>query len=133
MPRRVFDTNYLCGHWHKVRRDVATVSQAKAAGRQLLILHGSDGIFTPVKIEFLAGARDSLELRLFQAYLSAFPVLDNGETPSRDWTETTRIAQRIPTNGKPRQLADCLIRATANRLHCEVLSGDKQVQDSANF
>lgn len=33
-----------------------------------------------------------------------------------DWKKARQIAERVPRNGKPRQLGDCLIRAIAARL-----------------
>lgn len=75
-------------------------------------------------IEFLSGARDAAELQAFEAFLSAFESLDQGDIRPSDWHETLRLARRIPRDGRPRQLCDCLIRALANRLRCDVLTVD---------
>ncbi len=79
---------------------------------------------TPVYIEVMAGATNREDLALFRAFLEPFSLLDNMEISRQDWEQTQRFAERIPRNGKPRQLGDCLIAAIAKRLKCEVISKD---------
>jgi predicted nucleic acid-binding protein len=78
----------------------------------------------PVYIEFLAGVRNSVELQLATAYLKEFEILDNGTVEKADWSEAERVARRVPQDGRPRQLGDCLIRALAKRLRGDVATLD---------
>ena len=87
-------------------------------------MHQAKAIVTPIHVEFVAGTRDSSEQELAEAYLAQFDNIDGGKIPKQDWDETLRIAKRIPQNGKPRQLGDCLIRAIANRLKHSVVTPD---------
>ncbi len=89
-----------------------------------MALVGPTAIVTPVYVEFMCGVRDAHELRLARAFLAAFPILDQGRILRDDWEEALRRAQRIPADGRPRDFADCLIRAIAKRFHCEVLTQD---------
>jgi len=79
---------------------------------------------TPIYIEFMAGAKSAKDIRLFRSYLSEFVILDDGKVFKTDWDVALQIAERVPPDGKPRQLGDCLIRALARRLNCEVVSKD---------
>ena len=80
---------------------------------------------TPVYIEFIAGARSAVELELSRAYLAGLEVVDAGRILKEDWEKARKLAERIPRNGKLRQLGDCLIRAIAARLkYYDVLTAD---------
>ena len=83
-------------------------------------------IAMPVVVEFLAGIQSSHELDLARAYLEEFDVIDKGDIPKGDWEEARRLAQRVPPDGSPRQLGDCLLRAIAIRFRCDVDSRDKR-------
>ncbi len=87
-------------------------------------MHGN-AIVTPVVVEFVAGARKSRELELFRAFLACFDVIDRGQILPADWQAARRVAERIPRDGKPRQLGDCLIRAIARRLNYEIDTADQ--------
>jgi len=80
----------------------------------LVEAHDSNALLTPVYIEFIAGVRSNAELRLAEAYLKHFDIVDKHSILRRDWEEAERLVRRVPRNGKPRQLVDCLIRAIAN-------------------
>ena len=132
MVRRIFDTSILISDWHQnagkrpkrgSKRQFETWGNQRA--KELIELHGSDLIATPVAIEFIAGVQSSDELRLARAFLKPFRVMDDGRILSEDWKEAERLAARVPSDGRRRQLGDCLIRAIADRLNCEVLSLDK--------
>jgi predicted nucleic acid-binding protein len=75
----------------------------------------------------LAGTNQET-LQLTQAFLSEFRVIDAGTIPRSDWESATRRAKRIPRDGKPRQLGDCLIRAIAERLHYDLETFDKRLR-----
>jgi predicted nucleic acid-binding protein len=130
MPRRVLDTNILISHWARGgvrrRRGQATEAVAKQWGRDLSRTFDSDAIVTPVEVEYLCGQRTGDELRLARAYLSAFDVIDGGQVLPEDWSAAKRIASRVPRDGRPRQLGDCLIRAICDRLHVDVLTAERR-------
>ena len=102
-----------------------TAGNAVEWARRLITIHDTNAIVTPVYIEFAAGVRNSAELELTRAFLDQFDVIDGGRITVEGWQETRRLAQRIPPNGKPRQLGDCLIAAIGKRLHYEVIRFDK--------
>ena len=95
------------------------------SAKSLLTLLRAKGIVTPVKVEFLAGARNSEELARFRLFLTSLPVVDEGRVLAQDWVCAEQLAARIPRDGKPRQMADCLIRAIADRLNCDVITSDR--------
>jgi predicted nucleic acid-binding protein len=127
VKKPILDTSVLIRHWRRraaqTRRRL-TLQDAAAWAAQLIEIYNSPNIVTPVQIEFLAGAASAEELRLFRRFLAAFSVLDEENMPALDWQEARRLAQRVPRDGKPRQLGDCLIRAIANRLRCTVITHD---------
>lgn len=129
MPRaQVFDTSFLIWQWQRSRRGAprpVDPDGARPWARQLIDLRDTDAIVTPTYIEFVAGVRDSGELALARAYLGEFRIIDQGRILPEDWGEARRLAERVPRDGKPRQLADCLIRAIARRLRHEVLTHDR--------
>ena len=134
MRRQLLDSNLLIRHWRLSRRgDLATKTRADAArwAAQLIETRHSRLIATPVVVEFLAGVQSSHELDLARAYLEQFSVIDKGEIPRRDWDEARRLAQRVPPDGSPRQLGDCLLKAIAIRFRCDVDTRDKRFPGTA--
>jgi len=92
--------------------------------QQVIDLYRSNAIVTPVAIEFLAGFGNAAELRHGELFQAAFDCLDQRDIRTEDWDESYRLARRVPRDGKPRQLGDCLIRAIANRLKREIQTRD---------
>jgi predicted nucleic acid-binding protein len=127
MAKRIFDTSYLVGHWRAFpKTSRRTAENMRSWAGRLIDLYGSSRITTPVYIEMVAGATSSDELKLTQAYLDPFEIVDEGKIPKEDWDEARCLAQRVAPNGGKRQLGDCLVRAIARRLHCEVLTLDRR-------
>jgi predicted nucleic acid-binding protein len=102
----------------------STVRDARRWARELIQIEETDAIVSPVALEMLCGARDAHELRLSVAFIEEFRLADLGRVISEDWKEARRLAVRVPWNGRPRQLGDCLIRAIANRLKLRVKTFD---------
>ena len=75
-------------------------------------------------MEFIAGARDAAELERMRAFLAEFVVIDHGRILPQDWKRALALAERIPSDGRPRSALDCLIRAIADRLHYDVDTAD---------
>ncbi|MBO0699501.1 MAG: PIN domain-containing protein [Zavarzinella sp.] len=128
MPRKILDTSVLIREWNLRRskvKGVVTTDLAERWGTKLKLFYDPAFLVSPVPIEFLAGAHTSDELALFRSFLSPFRSLDEGKIPPDDWEQARRFAERIPKDGKPRQLGDCIIAAIALRLHCDVVSFDK--------
>ena len=127
MARRVLDTGYLIRHWRSRMRtplNDVRADEAETWARELIGWRNTDAIVTPVYIEFVAGVRSAHELVLARAYLAPFRVIDGGSVSHEDWKLARRIAERVPRDGKPRQLGDCLIKAIAMRLNHDVESLD---------
>lgn len=129
MSQRVFDTSLLIRHWQRSRSAHSgrklSVADARRWAKDLIELRQTQLIVTPVVIEFLAGARDGRELSLHRAFLDEFHIADEGHITNDDWLLSKRLAERIPRDGAPRDLGDCLIRAIAERLHLDVDTLDK--------
>ncbi len=127
MANRVLDTNVLITIWRGktpgIRRPDSEVS-ARAAAETWLRLSPDDVILTPVRIEFPVGARDRDELRLYDAFLGVFRVLDDGRVLPLDWRVAERFARRIPHDGRFRDAVDCLILAICDRLNAELRTDD---------
>lgn len=127
MPPIVLDTSVSISFWRQQRAKNAkqklTEKDARTWARKLIQLQ-NDAIVSPVAIEFLSGSRNRDELRLFRAFIGEFNVIDRGAIPATDWEKARQQAERVPRDGRPRQLGDCLIRAIATRLHHEVFSLD---------
>ena len=126
---RLLDTSVLIAHWMHCLGDsgrVATADDVRRWAKELIGLHDSDVIASPVVVEFLAGVRSSDELRLAQAYLENFKVIDGGTMSVKDWEVAKQLAQRVPRDRKPRHLGDCLIAAIAQRFGLDVHSLDKR-------
>jgi predicted nucleic acid-binding protein len=132
MPRRLFDTNFLIGHWRRFPEDTRerTPDAMREWARELIGLHGTKLICTPVLIEMFAGTTNAKELELHRAYLGEFDVIDGRKLPASVWDSALRLAQHVPSNSsiKRRHLGDCLIRSVADHFHCEVLTGDKAMR-----
>ena len=131
MPKRerVLDTNELIAHWHQSRRGrIADHTAADAArwAEGLIEFRGTDAIVTPVAIEFLAGVQGAHELDLSRAYLGRFRIIDDRRVLPEDWDEVERLAARVPRDGLPRQLVDCLIRALARRLKFDIITRENR-------
>ena len=128
MPKRVLDTNVLIGHWLDFPGQ--GLAGRTGAGMQkwakhLIELQDSNLIVTPVWIEVVAGVTNKEELKLTLAYLKPFKIIDDGRILPIDWAAARQKAQRIPPNGRRRQLGDCLIKAIADRLHCDVVTWER--------
>jgi hypothetical protein len=125
VAKRIFDTTYLISHWRSFPKTTQrTTENMRSWSEKLIAQYASHGIVTPVYIEMIAGVTSSDELKLTQAYLAPFDIVDEGKIPNGDWDEARIMAQRVPPTGRKRQLGDCLVRAIAKRLKCEVLTLD---------
>lgn len=128
MADRVLDTTVLIKIWRGdtpgIRRPNSE-GTARAAAVAWLRQSPNSVIVTPVRIEFLVGARDKDELRLYDAFLSPFRVLDEGRVIPQDWEMAERYARWIPPSGRFRGAMDCLILAICDRLHAELQTEDK--------
>ena len=123
----VLDTNRLIDLWRGKTLGIVRVTSAataEAAARAWLAEFPEDVILTPVRLEFLGGTRSRDELRLAEQFLSYFRVLDDGRILTADWQAAERYVKRVPFDGRPRGLFDCLITAIADRLHAEIDSRD---------
>jgi predicted nucleic acid-binding protein len=125
MANRIFDTSYLISHWRTFpKTNRRTAENMRSWSEKLIAQYGSRRIVTPVYIEMVAGVTSSDELKLTRAYLDPFEIVDEGKIPKGDWDEAKSMAQRVAPKGGKRQLGDCLVRAIAKRLNCEVLTLD---------
>jgi hypothetical protein len=128
--RRVFDTNVLVGQW-RIKRQDRHISQIEITevsdwATDLIRCMNSDAIVTPVRLEFLAGTRDQHESNLAEAYLEKFQTVDGGMITPLDWSNTARRITRIPRDGRPRHLIDCLILSICDRLRYDVLTSESR-------
>jgi predicted nucleic acid-binding protein len=128
MARRILDTSILVSFWRRQikKRSLDSISSQEVEKwvEDLQKNYSSKIIVTPVKVEFLAGARTKRELDLFRLFIDNFQLLDDQQTARQDWEQTLQSAERIPDDGKPRQLGDCLIRALAKRYRYDVETSD---------
>jgi predicted nucleic acid-binding protein len=127
--RRLLDTSVLISYWRSRTRDGLSgksLDDARNWANGLIGNYGSRLISTPVVVEFLCGVRSERERDLALAYLGAFELIDKGEILKEDWDEAVRFAQRVPHDGKPRQLGDCLMKAIARRFNLAPYSLDKR-------
>ena len=124
MPTRILDTEVLISHYRKMTQS-RSVQAVKAHARRLIDIEQTNWILSPIRIEFLCGARDSNEFALYSAYLESFEVFDKRNIPSQDWNEAERLAQWTKKSGRQRKLGDCLIQAIAKRLHADVVTRDQ--------
>jgi predicted nucleic acid-binding protein len=121
MVRRILDTNRLIRWWQQRRPRSTSEAQQRAKG--LIERERTNKIVTPVRLEFLSGTTKD-DLTLCDVFLAEFEILDKGRILHEDWDEAARFARR--SSNRPRGAMDCLIRAIASRLHCEVLTDDKR-------
>jgi predicted nucleic acid-binding protein len=127
MAKRILDTSFLITHWKRRGGQSPkdkTASDAKAWALELITIHNTNAIVTPVYLEVLVGVTNSNEMNLTRTYLSEFKIIDDGKITPKDWEKACQIAGRIPQSGKRRQLGDCLIAAISDRLKYEVLTMD---------
>jgi predicted nucleic acid-binding protein len=127
MKRQVLDTSVLIHHWRRRSAGhlgISTVRDARRWARDLIQIEVTDAIVSPVALEVLYGTRDAHELKLSVAYVEEFRLADDGAVTVEDWEEARRLAVRVPRDGRPRQLGDCLIRAIVNRLRLRVKTFD---------
>ena len=128
MPAGILDTSVLISYWRKRRsakQAEPTPDDVRRWGRELIRLRRTDAIVTPVRLEFIAGAQSRDELDLFEAFLEPFKVADDRHLTPQDWDRAFKYAERVPKDGKRRQLGDCLILALAERLRRTVVSLDQ--------
>jgi len=119
MPRNILDTSVLIRVWKlelSKLKSPLTESLASRWGQSLREFYEPAFVLTPIAIEFLAGSHSSDDLLMYRAFLSPFQLLDRAEILAEDWEQAKRFAERIPKDGKPRQLGDCIIAAIARRL-----------------
>jgi predicted nucleic acid-binding protein len=130
MRKRILDTSVLIHYWRTHIKEQglerATPADAEQWAQDLAKLHRANAIATPVVIEFLAGTKNSHELPLARACLAQFHVADAGDVRAADWGESRRLAERVPRDGKPRQLGACLVKAIARRLKYDVQTFDQR-------
>jgi predicted nucleic acid-binding protein len=124
MATRILDTEVLISHYNRMTKS-RSVEAVKAHARQLIKIQETNWILSPIRIEFLCGARDSHEFKLYSAYLEPFELLDEKNIPPQDWAEAERRAQWVKESGRRRKLGDCLIQAIAKRWHAEVITRDQ--------
>lgn len=127
MARRVLDTSVLIKHWHD-RSQRGRGSPATDWAEELFKIWQSNETVTPVVIEFLCGATSGEELADYREFLSGFKIIDNGLISAQDWQEAKQMAERVPRDGKRRQLGDCLVMAISQRLSREVVTHDRRMR-----
>lgn len=123
--RRILDTSVLISYWNSKGGRPADAAVAQAWATDVQRIHRSDAILSPVYLEFICGTQSSEELKLATAFLERFEVKDAWQIRREDLRKARQIAARVPRKRNRRQLGDCLIRALANRLRCEVVTSDQ--------
>ena len=129
MLHEILDTSVLIKSWREAGGQSVRGKTDRDAMRwadHLIAIRKTNAILTPVYLEFVAYSKNEHELGLYRAFLGRFRIIDRGNILSQDWKEAKRLVERVPRDGKPRQLGDCLIRAIASRLNCGVASFDKR-------
>lgn len=128
MKTRVLDTCILLDIWHgrspskiKVRSKKKT---ARSAARTWLKKYRSDGILTPIRLEFLGGVQSKDELKLADLFLAEFELLDEGKVLIEDWRLAERYARWIRDKGRARGAIDSLILAICERLNADLFTRD---------
>src|SRR5438046_1082643 len=128
MTRKVLDTTELIRTWRTRwarSRGEKTLEDVKRWAAYLIAFSKTSAIVSPTYVEFIGGVVNKEQMRLATVFLDLFEVLDGGRTLPEDWREAIRLAKRVPRDAKPRHLGDCLIRAIAIRLRCEVMTKDQ--------
>jgi predicted nucleic acid-binding protein len=124
MATRILDAEVLISHYNQMTK-AKSVEAVRDHARRLIGFEKTNWILSPIRIEFLCGARDGNEFKLYSAYLEPFEVLDKQNIPPQDWSEAERRAKWVNESGRRRKLGDCLIQAIAERLHAEVVTRDR--------
>jgi predicted nucleic acid-binding protein len=128
MATRILDTCIHIRHWKQCERHLkqpAQISDMEQWAELLIRMYDTSVTLTPIRLELIAGTKSSDELQRIEKYLSYFQNADEGIILRQDWQEAERIARRVPRDGKPRQLGDCLIAAIARRLKYAIETFDE--------
>jgi predicted nucleic acid-binding protein len=126
MPTQTLDTNLLIDHFNRHRPlDGKSEKDAERWGRELIDDRDTKAILSPVEVEFLCGVVDEHEMRLREAFLRPFEVVDGHKTLPEDWKEARRVAKHPGYQPRSRDLGDCLLVAIASRLNLEIKTDDK--------
>ena len=128
MPINALDTSELSAHFdrYKAKLHRYTEEDAKQWAEGLIKFRETDVIVTPVFIELIAAAQNAHQLKMYRAYLSKFRRFDKGRILPTDWEQAANLAARIPRDGKPRQLGDCLLLALEKRFNLRFITRDKR-------
>ena len=126
MKKAILDTSILGTFWEHQGLTKKSAADVRNAAKQLIKSRDTNAIVTPVYLECVAGVRTGNELKLMRAFLAEFNVVDAWHVSDDDWDAARSFAERVPYDGKPRHMGDCLIRAIANRISYEVLSIDRR-------
>ena len=127
MKRKMaFDASHLIHHWRRRRknRDIDQISRRVIEGwaTELVALHLTDLICTPVRVEFLCNTGGAGELERVRRFLAKFRTIDGGETTRDDWFLAERFAPKRKGDVKAvRQLGDCIIAAIFRRFGCSLV------------
>jgi predicted nucleic acid-binding protein len=127
MKYRVLDNNILIEIWHGKwpgGKPVRSEAAAAAEPQKWLKKFPNDAILTPVRLEFLGGARDRDDLRLCDTFLSEFDVLDEGKVLEADWKRAEHFSRWIRDKGRSRGAIDSLLRAICERVNAELYTRD---------
>ena len=86
MPTQTLDTNLLITHFNRHRPlGLAWVSGMRRGGLvELIDDQETTAILSPVEVEFLCGVVDEQEMRLREAFLRPFEVVDGHRTLPED-------------------------------------------------
>jgi predicted nucleic acid-binding protein len=128
MRRRILDSCKLIKQWQRCyRRHTGKLAERDITrwANELVELYETNWILAPVAVEFLAGFTSRKELEWGERFLRSFYWVDERNIPPEDWDTVYRLVRRIRSDNKTRQLGDCLIRAIARRLKCEIETDDR--------
>ncbi len=127
MSERIIDTSVFVKFWRRQCTSMGrspTSDEARSWAEELKQLRGSRTTVSPVLIEFLAGSGNAAEAEAYRAFMGGFSILDTEGITRHDIQTARHYAERIPSNRRPRDLGDCLIRALADRFHTDVDTHD---------
>lgn len=135
--KRALGTNKLIEGWRRGRARAGrgvrpraiqdcTLEEVEGWADEVIVLHRTKAIVSPVALEFLCGTTGQRELELSRASLGRFEVIDGGHVTDEDWEEARRFAQSV-RDGRPRDLGDCLNLAITKRLGYVLLSDDQRM------
>jgi predicted nucleic acid-binding protein len=128
MTKAVLDSSVLIGCWLQKGLAKRPAADARSAAAQLIELWDTDAIVSPVYIECVAGTKTGRELAAMRVFLAQFNVVDAWHVLPQDWKGALRFAERVPRDGKRRDLGDCLVRAIAERLNYDINTLDKRLK-----